>query len=294
MSEHEILRPRLWRWIAGLFFILCSWLIAGSILTVATAFIFGLDVVALTGTDESSRQTLATYPPWQSGISILISFLPLLLSSVIAYRFFLNRPLLDLFADRRNLKMGRIGRGAAVMSALLLVTSVPDLIFNRADYKFTFDLGAFLPYLLMALIFIPLQTSSEELFFRGYIQRWLDNGRRSIWIVATCNGLLFAAPHLANPEVKGELIAAVISYGSTGFMLSWVTFRDRGMELALGAHAANNLLAGLVVTSSDSALPAASMWTTPEVAWGPASIVSIVMIPLFIWLTRKPADKVAV
>ena len=179
------------------------------------------------------------------------------------------------------------------MAFLLVITSLPDLVIHRSDYAFTFNLAQFLPYLLVAIILIPMQTTAEEVFYRGWIQRWLDNGRRSIWLVSIANGLLFSLPHLANPEVNGQLALAIVGYGATGFMFSWVTFRDRSMEVALGAHAANNILAGLVVTSADSALPASSIWTTPAVTWGPAAIVSVLIAPIFIWLTRKPAATVA-
>jgi len=77
-------------------------------------------------------------------------------------------------------------------------------------------------------------------------------------------------------------------------MFTWVTMRDQSMGLAVGAHAANNILAGLLVSSVDSALPAASLWVTPEIQWGPAAFFSILFIPLFIWLTGKWRGKVAI
>jgi len=69
--------------------------------------------------------------------------------------------------------------------------------------------------------------------------------------------------------------------------LAWVTYRDQSLELAIGAHFANNLLAALLVSSQDSALPSVSLLTVPEVAWGPAALVSVIMVPIFIWLTGK-------
>ena len=293
MVESFTKRPALWRWILGTFLILVSWTLIGAVLTAAFAGFFGLDLKALTGTDSQSRAILSTYPAWQSASTILISFLPLLLTTLLAYRTIIRRPVMDLLSSSLSLAPRRILRGALVMSALLIITSVPDLILNSADYKYTFNAGQFAPYLLVGLILIPMQTSAEEVFYRGWIQRWLDNGKRSIWLVSLANGALFALPHLANPEVNGELFLAVVGYGATGFMFSWVTFRDRSMEIALGAHAANNILAGLLVTSSDSALPSSSIWTTPAVVWGPAAIISVAIVPIFIWLTRKPADKVA-
>ena len=132
-----------------------------------------------------------------------------------------------------------------------------------------------------------MQTTAEEVFYRGWVQQRLENGRRSIWFVSIANGFLFALPHLANPEVNGELFLAILGYGASGFMFAWVTMRDQSIGIAVGAHAANNILAGLFVTSEDSALPAASLWTTPAVSWLPSTIISLLMIPLFIWLTGK-------
>ncbi|MFM7776635.1 MAG: lysostaphin resistance A-like protein, partial [Actinomycetota bacterium] len=128
-------------------------------------------------------------------------------------------------------------------------------------------------------------------FYRGWIQQRLENGRRSIWVVSIIGGVLFALPHLGNPEVSGNLLLPVFGYGSTGFMFTWVTMRDQSMGLAVGAHATNNILAGLLVSSADSALPAASLWVTPEIQWGPAAFFSILFIPLFIWLTGKWRGK---
>jgi membrane protease YdiL (CAAX protease family) len=74
-------------------------------------------------------------------------------------------------------------------------------------------------------------------------------------------------------------------------MLAWVTYRDKSLELAIGAHFANNLLAALLVSSQDSALPSVSLLSVPEVAWGPAALVSVIMVPIFIWLTNRWGAK---
>ena len=286
-------RPRLWRWILGTFIILITWFIVGAILSAVSASLFGLDLIALSGTDKESLAIVRGYEPWQAASAVLISFLPLLLAPILLHRLLLRRPLRELFTRSRRSFHSDVLIGVMVMSFLLIVTGLPDFILNNSGYTWSFDGGRFFPYLLVALTLIPIQTTAEEVFYRGWIQRWLDNGKRSIWLVSLANGALFALPHLANPEVNGELFLAVVGYGATGFMFSWVTFRDRSMEIALGAHAANNILAGLLVTSSDSALPSSSIWTTPAVVWGPAAIISVAIVPIFIWLTRKPADKVA-
>ncbi len=277
-------RPSLIRWSIGTFLILISWLIVGALLTGFAANLFNIDIAALAGENPS---LLASYQPWQAASTILVSFIPLLLMPLILQRFLLKGGYRQLLT-RSNQSFGREVRiGAMVMASILLITAVPDLTLNSSSYEWTFNLNSFLPYLLVAAILIPMQTTAEEVFYRGWVQQRLENGRRSIWFVSIANGFLFALPHLANPEVNGELFLAILGYGASGFMFAWVTMRDQSIGIAVGAHAANNILAGLFVTSEDSALPAASLWTTPAVSWLPSTIISLMMIPLFIWLTGK-------
>ncbi len=277
-------RPSLIRWSIGTFLILISWLIVGALLTGFAANLFNIDIAALAGENPS---LLASYQPWQAASTILVSFIPLLLMPLILQRFLLKGGYRQLFT-RSNQSFGReVQIGAMVMASILLITAVPDLTLNSSSYEWTFNLHSFLPYLLVAAILIPMQTTAEEVFYRGWVQQRLENGRRSIWFVSIANGFLFALPHLANPEVNGELFLAILGYGASGFMFAWVTMRDQSIGIAVGAHAANNILAGLFVTSEDSALPAASLWTTPAVSWLPSTIISLMMIPLFIWLTGK-------
>jgi membrane protease YdiL (CAAX protease family) len=293
-SSPEILpaRPKLWRWILGTVIILFSWLIIGGLLTILVAEIFNLDLAVLTAVDDEGRALLRSYAPWQAASAVLISFIPLLLAPILLHRFLLRGKVKELFTRSGRSFAGEVRIGALVMLGLIFASSIPDFIFNNSDYKWTFDLEKFLPYLVIALLLIPMQTTAEEVFYRGWIQQRLEKGARSIWLVSTIGGLLFALPHLANPEVSGNIALPIIGYGSTGFMLTWVTMRDKSMGLAVGAHAANNLSAGLLVSSIDSALPSASLYITPEVSWGPAAVVSVLFIPLFIWLTGKWSAKV--
>lgn len=286
-------RPKLWRWILGTFIILLGWLVLGAILTAVTASYFGLDLLALAGNDSESLEIVRGYQPWQAASALLISFLPLLLLPIALHRLLLGKPLRALFTRSNRSFPGEVALGAAVMTLLLVVTGVPDFILNKPSYTWSFDITRFIPYLFVAFTLIPIQTTAEEVFYRGWIQQRLENAHRSIWVVSIIGGALFALPHLGNPEVSGNILLPILGYGSTGFMFTWVTMRDQSMGLAVGAHAANNILAGLVVSSADTALPSASLWVTPEIQWGPAALFSILFIPIFIWLTGKWRDKVA-
>jgi len=287
-----ITRPRLWRWILGTLFIVTTWQVLGLALTFLLASYFDLDVELLFSTADEDLAAIRALPAWSSAATILISFLPLFIATLLAYRIFLKKNIKSLFTSRDKYSYKRTWIGFASLALISSAFGSFDLILNWDSYTFSFKASAFLPYLLIAFTLLPIQTTAEELFFRGWIQRWLDNGKKKQWSISILSGAIFSLPHLANPEVAGnELIFPIISYGATGFMLAWVTYRDKSLELAIGAHFANNLLAALLVSSQDSALPSVSLFSVPEVAWGPAALSSVIMVPIFIWLTNRWGAK---
>ncbi len=285
-------RPRLWRWILGTLFIVTTWQVLGLALTFLFASYFDLDVELLFSTADEDLAAIRALPAWSSAATILISFLPLFIATLLAYRIFLKKNIKSLFTSRDAYSYKRTWIGFASLALISSAFGSFDLILNWDSYTFSFKASAFLPYLLIAFTLLPIQTTAEELFFRGWIQRWLDNGKKKQWSISILSGAIFSLPHLANPEVAGnELIFPILSYGATGFMLAWVTYRDKSLELAIGAHFANNLLAALLVSSQDSALPSVSLLTVPEVAWGPAALFSVIIVPIFIWLTNRWGAK---
>jgi hypothetical protein len=62
--------------------------------------------------------------------------------------------------------------------------------------------------------------------------------------------LIFGLLHWFNPEVGKMGNSIMIFYIGTGLFLGVITLMDDGMELALGFHAANNLIGALLVTSN--------------------------------------------
>lgn len=286
-------RPAIWRWAIGAGLIFSGWQFAGLLLTVGTANLFGYEVELLFSSDAGDMAQVKAQPAWSTATTVLVSFIPLFVFTILAYRLILNLPIKRLFTSQDRYSWKLTGVGFSCMAAMLVLSAGGDIALNPDSYSWNWNLAAFLPYLFIAFTLLPIQTTAEELFFRGWLQQWFDNGERSQWVVSFLGGLVFAAPHMANPEVAGnELLLPLLSYGATGFMFSWVTFRDKSLEIAIGAHFANNLLAALFVSTDDSALPSVSLFTSPSVSWGPAALISLIMVPIFIWLTGKWRAKV--
>jgi len=97
--------------------------------------------------------------------------------------------------------------------------SLLEALIYPGRYVWTLNLTRFLPFLFLALFFIPIQTSAEELFFRGYLLQEIGLRSRNIWVLSCISGLLFGLPHLLNPEATVNFPLLGFYYFAFGF--SW-------------------------------------------------------------------------
>ena len=75
------------------------------------------------------------------------------------------------------------------------------------------------------------------------------------WVAVVITGVLFGILHGANPEVEEfGMWVALPQYILMGLILGFVAVKDDGMELSLGLHMANNIIAAITITSDSSTL----------------------------------------
>tara|TARA_B100000780_G_scaffold71717_2_gene48003 strand:- start:16512 stop:17432 length:921 start_codon:yes stop_codon:yes gene_type:complete len=155
----------------------------------------------------------------------------------------------SVITARKKIDFNRIlfafGLWASITFSIILFsyfTSPENYIWNFKPIPFLF-------MFLIAIIFIPIQTSLEEVVFRGYLLQGFGNLFRNRWAPLLLTSVIFGSLHLANPEVSKLGYGIMIFYIGTGLFLGIVTLMDEGLELAIGWHAANNLVAALLVTA---------------------------------------------
>ena len=121
--------------------------------------------------------------------------------------------------------------------------SAPD------DFVWNFNANKFMILALIGILMIPIQTSFEEYFFRGYFLQGLATMVKNKWFPLLLTSITFGLMHFANPEVEKLGPIIMVYYIGTGLFLGIITLMDEGLELALGFHAANNLITALLVTT---------------------------------------------
>lgn len=283
-------RIKRWRFWVGTLAIIFSWAVIGTVLSLVAIPFTGVDVIAL----FIEGDLFGAFPGWGFMLFALVSFIPLLVGTILAYRFILGRPTKQLFAASVPFRMRRVWWGFFSWLAVMLGPSIVLLLVFPAEngYEWNFQAAAFIPFAIITLLLIPVQTTAEEVFFRGWLTQWFSQRFSSIWILSALSGIAFALPHMANPEALNQPGLAFVTYASVGFVLGWVTVRDRSLEIAIGAHAAHNLFLSLVAGYEGGALPAEALFVTDSAELGVGSVVfTAVLIPVFIVVSRWGHQK---
>jgi membrane protease YdiL (CAAX protease family) len=135
-----------------------------------------------------------------------------------------------------------------------------DLFLSPDEYELTFNLNQFLILVIICLTLLPLQTSFEEYLIRGYLLQGIGITTKSRFLAFTIPSILFGLLHFANPEIDKLGNAFIFAYIFMGFFLGLITMMDEGLELALGWHYANNLMAALFITADWSVLQTDSIY----------------------------------
>lgn len=180
---------------------------------------------------------------------MLLGFLFGLVGLFLIVRYLHKQKIKDLTTTRAKVDFRRIGFGfllVSIPSALLIIIGY---YISPEDYIVQFDLYPFLILLVIAIVFIPIQTSFEEYLFRGYLMQGLGISTKSRGAALILTSVIFGMLHYFNPEVEKMGNFIMVYYIGTGLFLGIMTLMDDGMELALGYHAGNNLVAALLITA---------------------------------------------
>ena len=247
------------RFVLAVALILFLWQILG-----ALPSIFLLAWVLADGNPQTGISPAGQY----MGVESILSFVMTMLASmfflfgiILAIRYVHQRPLRTLITTARLVSWRRFLQGFAVWFVLCGLMSLAEALIYPGRYVLTLDLHRFITFAFLAIFLVPIQTSAEELFFRGYILQGFGLRLHNIWILSTISGAIFMVPHLLNPEARVNYGLMGFYYFFIGAVMAYVTLRDGRLELALGLHAANNLFSALVANYTTTALPTPSLFT---------------------------------
>lgn len=218
---------------------------------------------------------------------ILLPFVIALFGIYYVVRYLHHQKFVSIVTSRNKIDWKRVLFSFSIWSIFTVISTLVTYYLNPSDFEMNFQLVPFLILLVIAILLIPIQTSVEELIFRGYLMQGFANLSKNKWLPLIVTSTIFGLLHLSNPEVSklGNII--MVYYIGTGFLLGIITLMDDGMELALGFHAANNLVGALLVTSDWSAFQTYSIFkdvSKPEAGFDiifPVIVIYPILLAIF-------------
>lgn len=281
---------RWWRYLLGIVIILFSWLLVGGIASALVAFAVG----GREGLTALAEADLAALGP-VGGFLAVVSAYPFLLAGILLTVALIHRrhPR-TLVTARDAVSWRRVAEGfVALFVPMCLVVGLGQYLFYPDTFSFTSDLALFALFVPLALLLTPIQSTSEELLFRGY----LVQGASVIWtnrvFLALTSATLFTLPHMLNPEAQagGWLTVFLNYFVSGGLVLVVVSLIDGTTELAIGAHLANNIFNALVVSATGGVFTTPALFSTGEYHATFYALSVLVVVPLFLatlyWVFKR-------
>ena len=241
----------------------------GSVFIITASFVGQLPLlIAVIG---KTILTGASYPSTTDGIIhffepnltfflLLISFVFALASIYFVVRYLHQQTFLSVTTSRKKIDWNRILFSFGLWAVFSIVSTLVFYFSNPSLYVLDFKPVPFAILFVIAVALVPIQTSTEEYVFRGYLMQGFANLAQNKWFPLLMTSVIFGGMHFFNPEVEKIGNIVFVYYIGTGLFLGIITLMDEGLELALGFHTANNLIGALLVTSDWSAFQTHSIF----------------------------------
>lgn len=204
-----------------------------------------------------------TIDEYGTNLTFVLIIIPLSIACLVLLfwvKYIHNQSIRSLTTSRKKVDWNRIFFSFSVWGFFTLASTMIIYFISPENFTINFDPIHFFVFLFLAIILIPLQTSFEEYLFRGYLMQGIGVVTKSRLVPLVFTSVLFGVMHIANPEVGKLGMIIMIYYIGTGFFLGIITLMDEGLELALGIHAANNLIGALLVTADWTAFQTDSIF----------------------------------
>ena len=238
-----------WRYMLSFFVIVIGWQLIGAIPLFITAVLHSKNFNEFMEAAQSNFLTLGI----NSNLFLFMMLLTFAIGLVflfISIKYIHKRSIISLITSRMKIDWNRFFFSFTLWFVFSTATLAIGYFTAPENFTWNFKLMPFLILVAVSFILMPLQTSFEELFFRGYLMQGFGILLKNSWFPLIFTSVIFGLLHGFNPEFDKLGPVVMVYYIGTGFLLGIMTLMDEGTELNLGFHAANNIVAAIFVTNN--------------------------------------------
>lgn len=218
----------------------------------------------------------------------LLPFVGSFIAILLCVKYLHKQPILSVFTARERFDWKRFFISFSIWGSILTVFLFIGIAVGM-PIESQFNLSSFFQLLLVSLLLIPLQTTAEDLLFRGVLFQGLGSRLNSGLMAILILGGLFGWLHSGNPEVNELGKGILIFYITSGIFLGLLTHLDDGLELGMGYHVANNLFGALILTNNWQAFQTDALfvdYSPPAFGWD-LMLTMCLLHPLLLFIFYK-------
>tara|TARA_Y100000034_G_scaffold84474_1_gene101277 strand:- start:160353 stop:161303 length:951 start_codon:yes stop_codon:yes gene_type:complete len=256
-------------WMVTIILVFLFWQILGVMPLIAAAFSHTEDFAAFTEAANNNFMNIGINKNLYLFL-IITMFIFALIGLVIGVKYVHKRTLKSIITSRDKVDWKRIWFAFILWAIVATIATVGAVALAPDNYVFNFKPVPFFTLVIISFLFLPFQTSFEEFLFRGYFMQGLGMLVKNRLFPLLMTSVFFGLLHGANPEVEKLGQITMVFYIGTGLFFGITTLMDEGIELALGLHAANNIIAAFLVTTDWTVFQTDALFidtSEPSVTW---------------------------
>ena len=220
---------------------------------------------------------------------MIFTFMIGLLTLFLCVKYMHKKKFVSIVTSREKIDWNRIFYAFVLWGGVSVLSIFIGIYLTPENYTWNFQPIPFFTLLFVSFVFLPFQTSTEELLFRGYLMQGLGTLVKNRWFPLIITSVIFGLLHGMNPEVERLGYVLMIFYIGTGLLYGITTLMDEGTELALGLHASNNIVAAFLVTTDWMVFRTDALYIdTSEPAVGSEMFVGVfILYPILLFVFSK-------
>ena len=161
-----------YHWVITIVLVIFGWQFLGAIPLLVTAVMHSADMTEFTKAGEDSFMSLGINSNLFLFLMIFMFAIGLLFL-IIGVKYIHKRTVTSLITSRNTIDWKRFWFGFITWGILAVVIIGVGILISPENYTYNFKATPFFILLAISLLLLPLQTSFEELLFRGYFMQGL-------------------------------------------------------------------------------------------------------------------------
>jgi membrane protease YdiL (CAAX protease family) len=231
--------------------VVIAWTGATLITVSAGAYLHALQLA--NAGEAVNSNVMASFMGSPAGIlTALLSFAGIWLGVWIVMRWIHRERIGPLFGNSRRISRDAFIKGFVAVAITSLVSEVLLYLLRPEISRGSISIGSWLLFLVPIVILTFVQTSSEELLFRGYLPRGLAKLFRSPIIWGAIPLIMFTSLHWSPTTSPAMNFAGLSAIGAFAIVLMILVYATGNLGAAFGAHLGNNLFGFLLISHQES------------------------------------------